>query len=620
LAILVLLGTLGVTAPRAAAAITWGTCGDDVDFACAHLSVPLDRSGAIPGTISLALRRKPALIGPANDAVIALAGGPGQSAIGLAEDFAQSIAPALLTRDLVVFDQRGTGFSGALRCAALAHVHSLNPSASRVAACAAQIGPTHGLYTTADSVADIEAIRVAGGYRRLVLYGTSYGTKVALDYARDYPTHVESLVLDSTVPPDGPDVFVRSSLQGAGRVLSDECAGGACAGVTRNAAADLARLLARLRRGPLPGRVYDGRGRAHRVRISEDDIADILIAGDLDPALRAGFPAAARSALRGDTALLARLRQREIDTSNDLGVDNPLFFATTCEELPYPWSRSATPAERLMQARAAFAALPPATFSPFDSATALYESGVLQCDAWPFATAAPQSSGPPLPNVPTLILSGTDDLRTPTSDARAVAAQIPDAKVVVVPHTGHSVLGSDPGSCAGTATKSFFTGRALPACHDESDTLPPLRIPPLHVADVRPADGVHGRAGRTLTAVEETLADLASQIAFGLSNASSPGQALHLSTGGLRGGWSEVAGSVGAVLHRYSYVPGVALSGTFGVPGDVLRVTGPAAALGTLRLTQSGALVGTLGGRAVHAGSALGPPATAARVSAWKAP
>jgi pimeloyl-ACP methyl ester carboxylesterase len=39
--------------------------------------------------------------------------------------------------------------------------------------------PRRGLYTTAQTVDDIEALRVANGYGKLVLYGVSYGTKVA---------------------------------------------------------------------------------------------------------------------------------------------------------------------------------------------------------------------------------------------------------------------------------------------------------------------------------------------------------------------------------------------------------------------------------------------------------
>src|SRR5438876_919425 len=73
--------------------------------------------------------------------------------------------------------------------------------------CALQIGPARGAFTTAESVEDIEAVRHAAGYRKLVLYGTSYGTKVALQYAERYPQRVEALVLDSVVPPDGPEPF-----------------------------------------------------------------------------------------------------------------------------------------------------------------------------------------------------------------------------------------------------------------------------------------------------------------------------------------------------------------------------------------------------------------------------
>jgi pimeloyl-ACP methyl ester carboxylesterase len=49
--------------------------------------------------------------------VLALAGGPGESAVPLLLDSLGSVAPALRSRDLLTFDQRGTGGSGLLRCA-----------------------------------------------------------------------------------------------------------------------------------------------------------------------------------------------------------------------------------------------------------------------------------------------------------------------------------------------------------------------------------------------------------------------------------------------------------------------------------------------------------------------
>ena len=133
-------------------------------------------------------------------AVVALAGGPGQATLPLAQFIEEAIGPALATRDLLLFDQRGTGASGALSCAALSAVElrTANSFSEVIQRCARQLGPARGAYTTRESVEDLEAIRQAAGYEKLVLYGTSYGTKVALDYAQRYPQNVASLVLDST--------------------------------------------------------------------------------------------------------------------------------------------------------------------------------------------------------------------------------------------------------------------------------------------------------------------------------------------------------------------------------------------------------------------------------------
>ncbi len=106
--------------------------------------------------------------------------------------------------------------------------------------CALEIGPARGGYTTQESVEDIEAIRQAAGYEKLVLYGTSYGTKVAEEYAERYPQHVESLVLDSVVPPNGPEPFSIPTFQAIGSVLGELCSNNACAGITTNPVADIA--------------------------------------------------------------------------------------------------------------------------------------------------------------------------------------------------------------------------------------------------------------------------------------------------------------------------------------------------------------------------------------------
>ena len=98
-----------------------------------------------------------------------------------------------------------------------------------VAACAARIGPARTHYTTADSVEDVEAVRSALGIDKLVLYGTSYGTKVALDYAAAHPEHVSRLLLDSTILPEGVDSFERATIASIPRVMRAICATAAAA-------------------------------------------------------------------------------------------------------------------------------------------------------------------------------------------------------------------------------------------------------------------------------------------------------------------------------------------------------------------------------------------------------
>ncbi len=141
------------------------------------------------------------------------------------------------------------------------------------------------------------------------------------------------------------------------------------------------------------------------------------------------------------------------------------------------------------------------------------------CAYWPFATPAPPAVAEAMPNVPTLILSGADDLRTPTANAREVAAQIPDAHLLVVPNTGHAVLEDEPTSCARKALQAMFAGgvgvqpiKPCPAGPPTSPLLIPAPLAPARLSDVAPAPGYHGRAGRTLQAVELTIADFARQL------------------------------------------------------------------------------------------------------------
>jgi pimeloyl-ACP methyl ester carboxylesterase len=592
-----------------ASALTFVPCAGSsaAGFSCTTVPVPLTRTGLASGTISLSVERKQAGAVQSKTAVLALAGGPGQAALPLGEFIAKALAPALSTRDLLVFDQRGTGTSDPLSCGALS---SFSGSASQAfERCALEIGPARGGYTTQESVEDIEAIRQAAGYEKLVLYGTSYGTKVAEEYAERYPEYVESLVLDSVVLPNGPEPFSIPTFQAIGSVLGELCSNNACAGITTNPLADIAALTAQLRKHPLSGSVYDGSGHRHNATLDESGLLGILEAGDLNPALRALLPAAVRSALNNYPDPLLRLEAlaeglipnvpggHAVEESEQ--IDETLFVTTTCEEMPFPWQRSAPAATRLAEATGALNALPSTDFYPFDAATALSNSLISACDGWPDASAASVEPGV-LPNVPTLILSGAQDLRTPTSNARQVAALIPGAQLLIVPYTGHSVIGSDFGDCASLAVSAFFGGTPVQPCAPSANPFAPTPLTPTKLAYVHPVPGLNGKPSLTLTAVLDTIVDLNRQVVGATlqADAQLPSGS---SFGGLRGGYAKLSPTK-LQLTRFTFIPGVELSGTFPVSKGqlqtaTLRITGSSASGGTVRVGSGQQVTGTLGGR-----------------------
>jgi pimeloyl-ACP methyl ester carboxylesterase len=613
--------TLLLAAPSQAA-IHFKECRD-FGFKCARVHVPLDRTGSVPGRISLFVKRLRAQQRPISGATFLLAGGPGQSAgEAFAGDGLGGLFPAFAHRDLIVFDQRGTGRSGLLRCRALEASNMLD-AGPQAAACASRLGARRAFYTTRDSVEDIEAIRSRLGVARITLVGVSYGTKVAVAYALRHPGEVERLVLDSVVEPGGPDPLYRDSFAAVPRVLRALC-DGRCRAFTRDPVADLERLVARLARGPLHGRLIDHRGRPRRATLDRGELLAILLAGDFDPTLRAVFPAAVHAAAAGDAAPLLRLKRRAllVDARPPPPslVSSALFAATTCEESAFPWARDAPPdpAERHRQAAAAAALVPEAEFRPFDRATALESDLLSLCDRWPAAAAAPSPAPGPPPDVPVLLLAGEDDLRTPAENARRVAALFAHPRVVVAPATGHSVLGSDESGCARTAFRRFFEGRAVSArCRGARREFPVTPPPPASLASAPALHGVRGRPGRALTVVALTLRDVGEDALTSL--VFDPRNPLFAYGGGLRGGHYRISASDTLTLFGVVLVPGVRVSGTiehFGGPGQrgTLRVGGAAAPHGVLRLRR-GRVSGRLGGDGVH-GRISGGAALAARLPA----
>jgi pimeloyl-ACP methyl ester carboxylesterase len=615
--VLSLLTAALAPAPSAEAAMAFERCGG-YGFSCARLSVPLDRSGAVPGRVSLLVKRVRARRegGATRPPLLVLAGGPGQSATrafaGPSLGFLYSV---YRNRDLIVYDQRGTGRSGLLRCRRLERA-SLLEAGSPAGACARGLGPRRAAYTTRDSVDDIEAIREELGAERISLFGTSYGTKVALGYARVHPSRVERLVLDSVVEIDGPDPFYRDALAAVPRVLRSLCQG-RC-GWTDDPVDDLARVIDRIASdGPLRGRVVDRRGRPREGWLTRVDVFSVLIAGDFDPALRAAFPGAIRAALGGDAAPMLRLRRRAFEVDAEppppLDLSSAVYAATTCEETPLPWARATPPdpAERHRQAAAQAATVPDSAFEPFDRATSLGSDVLDLCERWPHSPVARDLGAGPLPDVPVLLVEGEDDLRTPVENAQRTAQLFPRSRVVVAPATGHSALGSDMSGCALRAFARFMQRRPVPAaCAPVRRAFRPQPPPPRRLEDVGRLPGTRGELGRILGAVKLTLEDVAedaSAQAFFGAGGNSP-----VRGGGLRAGHYRIGSRSVIALRRVSYVPGITLTGRLtNFSRGRIRVGGSAAPPGLLRIGDR-YIQGRLGGRRVR--GSLDAPLSAAAV------
>jgi pimeloyl-ACP methyl ester carboxylesterase len=613
-AVLAVLASLAATAP-ASAALRTRACADFPGVRCATVRVPLDRTGAVHGRLGLRVAR---VGGGARGTLMYLSGGPGGAGVSEMLSVLSSVPSLRRAYRVIGFDQRGTGRSGLLRCPQLERDVRLR-SRSAAARCARELGPRRRSYTTADSVADMEAIRRAAGARRLTLFGISYGTELALAYARAHPGRVARLALDSVVDPDDPDPFALAGFRAMAPSLRALCPAG-CRGVSADPAADLARLVARLRARPARTRVIDPHGRARVRRIGPSALDDLMFDADYEPQLRAALPAAVRAALAGDFAPVGRLVRlggllaglgspREFSTAR---------FAAICEEAPLPWAPGTPVGARLAEARRRAAALGPAAFLPFDARIAT-DDDIGLCLRWPDVPRAPAPAPPaPYPAVPALLLQGGEDLRTPPEVSARVAARIPGARRLVVPGLGHAVTGADPSGCGTRALLRFLAGRSVATrCRRVPTYVPAVPTAPARFRALPRVRGLSARVGRTASAVRATFEDF--ELALSLAFVEARG-------GGLRGGRWGVQGQR-LVLDAYSAVPGVTVSAQIGARQPiVLRVGGSRAARGIVRLGD-GRLRGRLGGRRVDvrlrgagaAPTALAAVAAAARASAARA-
>jgi len=366
------------------------------------------------------------------DAVLMLAGGPGQSAIGIAARVLPRLSRLNNRRDIVFIDQRGTGKSAPLEChedKKPADTEQLDTAAQmkRLDACRAALetlpyGRDGGLrfFTTTIAMQDMDAIREQLGVPQWNLIGGSYGTRAALEYLRQFPTRVRRTVIDGVAPPDMvlPASFSPDT-QAALEKLFD-----ANAKTHPQLRADWQALLASLPRAVTVAQPLTGK--PEHFTVDRDLLLRAVRAPLYQPSLAAALPAALHAAAaEGRFESLFGLTSA-FGGGKGVQLATGMHFSVICAE-DYP---------RLPQSTDR----PGADYGRLDS-----ELYTRVCKTWPQGEVpAAFYTLPPAPS-PVLVLSGGADPATPPRHgehvAKALASGHPErVQHVVVPESGHGVM------------------------------------------------------------------------------------------------------------------------------------------------------------------------------------
>lgn len=443
---LLAVGTIGIGAAEAAggqlleaATSSISTPGGAFEVTTGFVSVPEIRTadGASTRTIELAVVRvRRAGTAATRAAHVVLAGGPGDSGVNLAMGLVRQGGPAvweLFDGDVIGIDQRGSGRSRPnldtparydLPLDKPGSIEEWLPRIRQVNRRVAEEFRSRGIrpeaYNTRESAHDVADVLRTLGYGRMTLWGRSYGSHLALATAARYPQLVDRLVL---ISPEGPDHTWKRPGQ-VDAILDRLAARGAA-----DLKANLQNVLVKL--GQQPARVevtHPLTGERTTIVIGAFDVQWIVAQALGDPRLVSTLPAAARDMAQGrferfaQIALVRRVRA---------GVQSAM------KQMMDVSSGASRQRQQQIEQEAANAVLGNAINFP----------GMFLAEAWaPVLDLGDDFRRPVRGAMPTLIIVGDLDARTPVANAREIAEALPAAQVVVVENAFHEfdVFGSEP--------------------------------------------------------------------------------------------------------------------------------------------------------------------------------
>lgn len=393
----------------------------------ATLTVTVPENRAVPGGRTIDLNVEVVERSDKPDAIFILAGGPGAVATNMKGFAGRQFAGT--DQDIVLVDARGTGKSNPLQCAMpgsesdpqgyFTDFLPLEP----LEKCRRELEQRADLtqYTTAAIAADIEAVRKHLGYKQMNLYGTSYGTRVALEIMRRYPKSVRTVILDGVVPPSviSPVTFAADGERSVKAVLglcrSDE--------TCRTAFPDIEGDFAKVLKDAEDGIEIEA---PIRVTINRGIFGEILRNFLYSPETYARFPLMIHRAANGDWSLFAEMATRY--GRGIRGIHYGMFLSVMCAE----------DAPRIDFAAAKKAA------ERTTLGTYRVEQQLAACKLWPRGRTDGLGTQPVRSKIPTLIASGEFDPVTPPRFGDEVKRTLKSSVHMVIPKGSHS---GDTGGC-----------------------------------------------------------------------------------------------------------------------------------------------------------------------------
>lgn len=390
--------------------------------------VPERRTGAAsPAMIDLSVVRV-RRVGEMHGKVHAiLAGGPGDSGVEEVLSLARQGGAAwfaLMGGDVLGIDQRGTGGS---RPSLVSNVRYDLPldrpgspeawlpliaeSSRREAARIATEGIDLQAYNTEESADDVEAVRRAFGYGKLVLWGRSYGSHLALATLRRHPASVERVIL---VSPEGPDHTWKSPAE-VEAVLSRIAVRAGAPELLDN----MRKVFTDLSHAPVSVQFVDPATSAERtIVLGKFDVQLIVAQAIGDPRALSGLPTAFRQMAAGDYRAMGQLAYA---SRSRMGVQSAMKQAMDL-------SSDGSASRRARIEREARTAL---------LGNAMNFPGMALATAWGIRPLPNAFRAPVRSSIPALVIVGDLDVRTPIANAEEIAATLPNGRIVVAENAAH---------------------------------------------------------------------------------------------------------------------------------------------------------------------------------------